>query len=336
MQKKQNSRKARPQSEPALPTDFTPGQLILAICIVLVAALVCFSMGILVGRYTERSSRPEQTRTTEPAGPKARELPPVTKKPTPEPKAPGEGIQETPRRVKIPTRPMLSEPSALPTTSGGPPKRSATRIAEHPAPPKPEPAAKPQLPELPTPPQRPSETKDTRGPVAPGPRRPDAAATPVTTPAEAPADTPKGTPEDAARELTPATEPVDFEEPVALEPLSVEPSKPEEPKAPPQPTGTAKPPAHPEETRPTAGRPPKGAYSIQVASFSGAHKEQLAADFKKRLEAQGEFKSELVLSEDGKYLRVVVGSYPDRETARAACGELRKRPGFADCFVKQR
>ncbi len=80
--------------------------------------------------------------------------------------------------------------------------------------------------------------------------------------------------------------------------------------------------------------PGKGAFGVQVASFSGSKREKSAADYKRRLEANSDLKAILSHSEDDKYVRVIVGGYPDRETAEKVCKELRKRAGFSDCFVK--
>ena len=71
-----------------------------------------------------------------------------------------------------------------------------------------------------------------------------------------------------------------------------------------------------------------------MASFAGAGREKAAEEHKRRLEAGNELKVLLVPSEDGKYLRAIVGPYPDRQAADTVCKELRKRTGFEDCFVK--
>ena len=39
---------------------------------------------------------------------------------------------------------------------------------------------------------------------------------------------------------------------------------------------------------------------------------------------------------DGKYIRVLIGDYAEKGEAAKARDELRKRKGFADCFVQSR
>ena len=79
----------------------------------------------------------------------------------------------------------------------------------------------------------------------------------------------------------------------------------------------------------------KGEYSVQIVAFSAG--ERLAAEqYKARLEANTDLEADLVTSEDGKYVRVLVGRYPDKASAAKARDELRKRKGFADCFVRRR
>ncbi len=79
-----------------------------------------------------------------------------------------------------------------------------------------------------------------------------------------------------------------------------------------------------------------GTYAIQVASFSGAKRKEIAEQYRKRLLSNAGLESDLLPSEDGKTVRVLVGRYPDKGTAAKACEELKKRAGFADSFVKRR
>ncbi len=62
----------------------------------------------------------------------------------------------------------------------------------------------------------------------------------------------------------------------------------------------------------------------------------MAEASKKRLEANTDMKADLLPSEDGKIIRVIVGHYPDKDSAAQACAELKKRAGFADCFPRKR
>jgi cell division septation protein DedD len=73
-----------------------------------------------------------------------------------------------------------------------------------------------------------------------------------------------------------------------------------------------------------------------VASFSGPNRKTLGEEYRKRLEANSELKADLVSSEDDKLVRVLIGSYPDREMAAKACKELKNRAGFSGSFVRRR
>jgi septal ring-binding cell division protein DamX len=97
--------------------DFTSGQLVIAICSLLVAALLCFLLGVIVGRY-ERAG--ERTRTTAVAEetpavvtPPAPAPVPATPPPTPQPVS-----KPTPAPVERtePAEPIV-EPVAPPQTA---------------------------------------------------------------------------------------------------------------------------------------------------------------------------------------------------------------------------
>lgn len=77
----------------------------------------------------------------------------------------------------------------------------------------------------------------------------------------------------------------------------------------------------------------KGKYAIQVVSFSPTEK-ATAQNYQRRLKENTGIDSILSTSKDGNYLQVLVGSYPDRETAEKERQELKKRAGFGDCFVR--
>lgn len=76
-------------------------------------------------------------------------------------------------------------------------------------------------------------------------------------------------------------------------------------------------------------------YGVQVAAFSAAHREQ-AEESRRLLESNSDLKADIVTSEDGRWVRVIVGNYPDRGTAEAERDRLKKKAGFSDCFVQKR
>ena len=88
--------------------------------------------------------------------------------------------------------------------------------------------------------------------------------------------------------------------------------------------------------KPPATPPTRGAFAIQAASLSGENRMKLAEDLKKQLEGELKLNVELARSKDDKFVRVLIGDYPDREAAAKACIELKKRPGLSGCFVKAR
>ena len=75
-------------------------------------------------------------------------------------------------------------------------------------------------------------------------------------------------------------------------------------------------------------------FGVQVRYLSGPNHQENAKKEQAAIESSTGLNVLLVASEDGKVVRVVVGSYPERETAEAVCKALRKRASFGDCFVK--
>lgn len=88
--------------------------------------------------------------------------------------------------------------------------------------------------------------------------------------------------------------------------------------------------------KPAATPLKRGPFAIQAASFSGPSRAKLAEDFKNQLEGELKLSAELERSEDDKFVRVLLGDYPDHEAAAKACNDLKKRPGLAGSFVKAR
>ena len=88
--------KARAQGPAGkLTSEFTSSQLIIAICMFLIVALVCFMLGVVVGKYEANSSRGALARAPlapSPATPPARPA---------EPPGMQEGVQTSPRTVPM-------------------------------------------------------------------------------------------------------------------------------------------------------------------------------------------------------------------------------------------
>jgi len=96
---------------------------------------------------------------------------------------------------------------------------------------------------------------------------------------------------------------------------------------------TEKPVATVEVTAPTVSSSENAVhYSVQVAAFG---EKKNAEESMKKLAAETDYEVSLAPSANGKLTLLFVGNYPDRESAEKVCGELRARPGFSGCFVKE-
>lgn len=73
-------------------------------------------------------------------------------------------------------------------------------------------------------------------------------------------------------------------------------------------------------------------YSVQIAAFSSRTRSK-AEEFAR---LHSDLNPELVLSEDGNYIRVLVGRFAERQTAVSRQEELKKTPALADCFIQVR
>jgi len=329
--------------------EFSLSQRVVGICAILVYGLICFLVGVLVGRHDPSLSTRQTAAVVKPKS-EARPLAP------PAPRSEARGEQKSPEPVIMPT----SAPPVRPAADAGAPKAhtETPRITERPAPPK-EPAARrddARTPEKQPEGSHPRPDSSRNGPPedkakGPAPKRarppghaktaqeaPEKPAANDTRPhADKPAVQGPAKPKD-----TPTPGP--SKKPVAAGPPKGEATQ-AGPQAEPRP-GAATPSTTqtPGETSPatSAGTPKpsappagKGAYVIQVASFSSGNRAQ-AEDARRRLSAHANLTAELVTSEDGKYVRVIVGNYADLKTAEKARDALRERKGFADCFVRRR
>lgn len=292
--------KSKNGNQPRITADLTSSQLVLAICVFLCAALICFAMGVIVGKYDERNNnRDREARlSTSPAAQPAQTvtLPSTSTPPTKTPPVSPQGVQTSPKMpAPVAQQKIPGYPSSGPDTPPDRPKPDPNKPATE----KPAPVAPPA--EAPAPAAHP-EPK----PKTPAQPAPPAAPKPETAP-PAPVAAPKPDTPPPAELDTVATPPV-------LEPVEPAPKPP------------APAPADPEK---------KGLYTVQVAVLSSSTRKQNGLDLKKKLEADG-LQVELTEVKNRTQIIVLVGSYPDRQSAQAACNDLRKNKDFAGCFVRTR
>ncbi len=294
-----------PKGKKTYATELSSGQLIVAICIALIVALACFLMGVIVGRFEEPKKGTQVANGTAPAtspGPRT----PVASRPSREPsksQSEGQGEQVSPVKYEqvspaAAARIDYSKPAFPETIPPAPAARSSRAPTS---------AAKSE--EKDEAPKKPAEAADIEG----------------STPPPAP-----------AKESEPDTK---KDKPAATPPSA--PAKVEKPAEPSQPPSAARQaeskPATTTPARDTSGgeASKKGRYGVQVVAFSSGER-KAAEQYKARLEANTELRADLVASKDGKYIRVLIGDYAEKGAAAKARDELRKRKGFADCFVQSR
>ena len=280
-------------------------QRVVGICAILVYGLICFLVGVLVGRH-DPSFDTRQTAAVVKPKPEARPLAP------PAPRSELRGEQKSPQPVVMPT---AAPPAGHPADAGAPEAHSAMpRVTERPAPKRAELPGHVKTPQ--EAPEKPSANDTAGKPAVQGPAKPKDTPTPAPSKKPVAAGLPKG----EATQVGPKAQ----AKPAAPTPATT------------QTPGKTPPPASTTLPKPSAPPPAgKGAYVIQVASFSSSNRGQ-AEDARRRLSAHANLTAELVTSEDGKYVRVIVGNYPDLKTAEKARDALRERKGFADCFVRRR
>ena len=77
----------------------------------------------------------------------------------------------------------------------------------------------------------------------------------------------------------------------------------------------------------------KTRYGVQVAAFQTRQRAEVV---KRELEAKSSYKADLVLSSSGRMIKVVVGSYADRQSVDKVWDDLKLNFEYADCFVTTR
>lgn len=316
--------KSRVPERPNFKGEATPGQLVVVVCILLFLALLCFSLGVFVGRFERNqgavrvAERTENQETPLPPSPRG-----ATEPVQEEASAPQGGVQTSPRRVPMPS------PAA--STAPGYPNSSEQPIAVQPT------STGPRYSELPAPPPR-SQQEDAQEPA-----KPETQAKPVQKPSE-PSESAQGSERSGAATQSPAGKnDVGTAENADVKPAPEAGQSDSVTKNPPvaaETGATANLPAKTEiaadSTKASSAESTKGGYCIQVASFSGSNRKRLAEEYRRRMKSNAELTVDLIPSDDDKYIRVVMGNYPDRDTAARACAELKKRQGFAESFVRKR
>ena len=251
--------------------EFTPGQMIIAICTLIVFGLVCFMLGVLVNRL-DSTFAPAEAEVAQ------------TEATTGEPDA---ALDEGPD-----TRARQTSPRPPETLQRDVAARNET--------------TEPRSPQQPRTVAPPPATRRAETPSEPG----QPAAPPPVEPTEPELAEPVEEPEAAAQEQP---------EPRVLE--NVEPMTPEEPE---EPAGV-------EETSPA----PAGgtAYGVQIASVSPEREEQarrVLTDAEETVNLEGR----MVPAEDGTLLRLIIGSFDNRDDATRLMEEMRQHSQFEGCFVQ--
>jgi len=275
--------------------EVTSGQLVFTICTLIVVALVCFSLGILLGNTQSARHRNQVAANIDGS---------ASQVPTPT----GVGTQMTPRndltgttQPAAPASPTGFEPVLLdaPQTPGA---IGSSALSE----------------ETTTTLKQDPPEKEIPQPVTEQPDGAEATVTVVDASPSAEPAPPKKAEEHvtiAAVQDPPPTPAKAKEIPKTLERPATEP--PAAKKAPP----------------PTPTSQSTGRYAIQVAAFTAKNR-KLAEDFVRAMRTESNYQARIVRSHDGKYYRVLVGEYRDRQAADAARAAIAKKPELSDCWVK--
>lgn len=318
-----------------LTAEFTQGQLVIGSCAMLFIVLLCFVVGMIIGRsQAHKDSELLQAAKTGGAAQTAPEIKPGSpeiqeKKPSTAPPR-DQGVQTSPRTGLLdrPALPQTAKAETAPVTTPAAPATGETAKPPQPAQTPavtPVPAAAASAPGAPAASTtvRPISDKTVLPPLPPIPKTASEIQRSMQT-AHAPA-------------AQPTTPPV----PIVPSPAATPPSpagKPGEGAAVAV-SGTAKPIAKPAaaETAPASktGAAPAGKYGIQVAAFQGAEKEKAAAECQRRLKANAGFESIVLTTKDGVSCQVVIPGYKDRPSAQKSLSELKKKPGFSDAWIKE-
>ncbi len=189
---------------------------------------------------------------------------------------------------------------------------------------------------------RPRDTEAQRTPETPPPRSPFMDSEPRLTtlpplspqrPATSPVAAPTRPPREGDAEHTPPSD-------AAQDAVAAQ--KPPAPATPPRetvvpmltPIDPVEPPLPTPVSPQNAVRRDRGKFGVQLAAFSGNDRRARAETFQRRVREQLNVESEIIPSDDDVHHRVVVVGYSTRESANAACTELRRKAGLNEAFVR--
>ena len=104
------------------------------------------------------------------------------------------------------------------------------------------------------------------------------------------------------------------------------------------PITTAVPPAEKPKTPPATGKTADTAktstFAVQLGSFTGAQRQAKAQSLQKRVKRDYGLNAQVIDSAKEDMSRVVIPGYADKNSASAACAELRKKSGLNSAFVR--
>lgn len=327
MRQQGKTRSTSADDEPVI--QLTRGQMVAAVCGLLVGALIFYLLGVLTSHIEPRITDEQAPRQIAHVLPAPDEPGPATqaRNDPQKPSSVPEGVQASPRTDVLPAK-QKNKPATAPqtaTSDDGPPLSRVPAPAE---------ASE-------TSDTSPQETIKTMSPAEPGtsaksPRRVELSPKNET---EKQADSDSGklqeTPEPAktapkGSDSAPAPAPA-----VSTEKLQINTKSPEQSK---KDTGAKIEKIElPPETV-SVDSPPKDTgkpfYSIQLIAFSKANRAKAEAYAKEVRESAG-LDVEIDDSSEGQYVRVFVGRYADRESALRACQELKKQERFSKVFVPE-
>lgn len=139
-------------------------------------------------------------------------------------------------------------------------------------------------------------------------------------------DTPAATatPAPAPVATTPALTPIDpIEPPVDNTPAASAPPVATKPVATPDPAAA-----------PSPAPSGKGKFGVQLAAFSGGDRRTRAESFQRHVRTELKVEAAIIPSSDDVHYRVIVGGFPTKESAAAACTELKNKAGLSEAFVR--
>ena len=278
--------------------ELTSGQLVIGVTILLVFGLVCFMLGVIVGKFQPTSpqiaAQPVQQQATAPM----EQAPP----PQPQTQTPMASEEREPDRLSTGPVAVSAAPGTVPQQTAARPEGQPTeepRIVPFPEPDAGQAISSQQVEEAePVENQLPAQTQPG---MAAGAAAETAEEGPTST-----LDEPIQVAEAEPVEVTP----VETSPPArAVEPPAIEPQEPAAVQAPAAPAGNL---------------------TVQVAALSNRAR---AEEVQRRIQSNTNYEVSLVPSREGTLVMVQVGRYADRATAGRVRAEMRERYGYSDSFI---